>query len=153
MRHVGHTSADSAAKPGRPCACLVGDTVASTLTMLPLCNCFRRPTHVLLGCRGSAYRTTKKYEMNIQINDDFALGADQYSWHILKRNKRKRNGKSVEEWEAVKWYTTLENAITGFADFKLRVSDAKTLVMVLKEQEKLKEELCRGLHTQFKGAA
>ena len=91
--------------------------------------------------------------MHIPINNDFAIGSDQYSWQILKRKTRKRNGRSLTEWEAIKWYTTLENAITGFADFKLRVSDAKTLVMVLKEQKKLKEGLCHGVHTRFKGVA
>jgi len=91
--------------------------------------------------------------MHIPISNDYAIGADQYSWQILKRITRKRNGKSVEAWEAIKWYTTLENAITGFADFKLRASDAKTLSRVLEEQKKLKAALCESLHTQFKGVA
>ncbi len=91
--------------------------------------------------------------MNIQIDDNYALGADQYSWQILKRITRKRNGKSVEEWEAIKWYSTLENAITGFADFKLRKSDAKTLSRALEEQKNLTAALCESLRTQFKGAA
>ena len=91
--------------------------------------------------------------MNIQISNDYAIGADQYSWHILKRKTRKRNGKSVEEWKAIKWYSTLENAITGFADFKLRVSDAKTLTRALEEQKNLKAALCGSLHGHLKGAA
>ena len=91
--------------------------------------------------------------MHIPISNDYALASDQYSWHILKRNKRKRNGKSVSEWAAVKWYSTLENAITGFADFKLRASDAKTLADLFKEQKNLKAALCESLHTQFKGVA
>ena len=91
--------------------------------------------------------------MNIPINSDYALASDQYSWQILKRKTRKRNGKSIEEWEAIKWYSTLENAITGFADFKLRVSDAEALADLFKEQKKLKAGLCGSLHTQFKGAA
>ncbi len=91
--------------------------------------------------------------MNIQIDDNYALASDQYSWQILKRKTRKRNGKSVEEWAPIKWYSTLENAITGFADFKLRASDAKALADLFKEQKKLKAGLCRSLHTQFKGVA
>ncbi len=91
--------------------------------------------------------------MHIPISNDYALASDQYSWRILKCNKRKRNGRSVEEWKAIKWYSTLENAITGFADFKLRTSDAKALADLFKEQKKLKAELCGSLHTQFKGAA
>ena len=91
--------------------------------------------------------------MNIQIDKNYALASDQYSWHILKRKTRKRDGRSVEEWDAIKWYSTLEDAISGFADFKLRMSDAKTLARVLKEQKNLKAALCRSLHTQFKGVA
>ena len=91
--------------------------------------------------------------MNIQVDDNYAIGADQYSWQILKRNRRKRHGRPVEEWEAIKWYTTLENAITGFADFKLRASDAKALADLFKEQKNLKAALCGGMHTRFKGVA
>ncbi len=91
--------------------------------------------------------------MHIPISNDYAIGTDQYSWQILKRKTRKRNGKSVEEWKAIKWYSTLENAITGFADFKLRASDAKALADLFREQKKLKAGLCESLHTRFKGAA
>ena len=92
-------------------------------------------------------------ETCIPVDGNYAIGADQYSWQILKRITRKRNGVSVEEWEAIKWYSTLENAITGFADFKLRASDAKALADLFKEQKKLKAGLCQSLHTQFKGVA
>ncbi len=91
--------------------------------------------------------------MHIPISNDYAIGTDQYSWQILKRITRKRDGRSVEEWEAIKWYTTLENAITGFADFKLRTSDAKALADLFKEQKKLKAGLCRSLRTRSKVAA
>lgn len=91
--------------------------------------------------------------MHIPISNDYAIGSDEHCWHILKRITRKRDGLSVTEWEAIKWYTTLENAITGFADFKLRVSDARTLADLSKEQKKLKAALCRGLRSYSKGAA
>ena len=90
--------------------------------------------------------------MHIPISNNYAIGSDQYSWQILKRKTRKRNGRSVTEWRAIKWYSTLENAINGFADFKLRTFDAKALADLFKEQKKLKAGLCRSLHS-FKGAA
>ncbi len=89
----------------------------------------------------------------IPIADDFAIGADEHCWQILKRNRRKRDGVSVEEWSAIKWYGSLESAINGFADFKLRTSGAETLADLFKEQKNLKAALCGSLHNQFKGAA
>ncbi len=90
--------------------------------------------------------------MHIPISNDYALASDQYSWHILKRNRRKRNGKSVSEWAAIKWYSNLENLINAFADFGLRTSEAESLADLLKEQKNLKAGLCESLHS-FKGAA
>ncbi len=90
--------------------------------------------------------------MHIPISNDYALASDLYSWHKLKRKTRKRDGVSVKEWKAIKWYTTLENAITGFADFKLRASDAKTLADLFKEQKNLKAGLCESVHG-LKGAS
>ncbi len=91
--------------------------------------------------------------MHIPISNDYAIGADQFSWHILKLRTLKRKGKSVQEWRPIKWYSNLENLINAFADFGLRTSEAESLADLLKEQKKLKAGLCRSLHTQFKGAA
>ncbi len=90
--------------------------------------------------------------MHIPINDDFAIGSDQFSWQILKRITRERKGKSVQEWRPIKWYSNLENLINAFADFGLRTSEAESLADLLKEQKRLKAALCDSLHN-FKGAA
>ena len=86
----------------------------------------------------------------IPIDDNYALGADQYSWHIAKKVTRKRKGKPVDEWQAIKWYTSLESAINHFVDLKLRVSGATTLVELQKEQEKVLAALCKALHPKYK---
>ena len=85
-----------------------------------------KPNKNLIDCK----------ETYIPVDGNYAIGADQYSWRILKRKTRKRNGRSVDEWKAIKWYSTLENAITGFADFKLRASDAKALAGSIQGAEK-----------------
>ncbi len=91
--------------------------------------------------------------MHIPINNDYAIGADQFSWHILKLRTLKRKGKSVQEWRPIKWYSNLENLINAFADFGLRTSEVESLADLLKEQKNLKAALCGSLHAQFKGAA
>ncbi len=91
--------------------------------------------------------------MHIPISNNYAIGADRYSWQILERKTRERKGKSVQEWRPIKWYSNLENLINAFADFGLRTSEAESLADLSKEQKKLKAALCRSLHTRFKGAA
>ena len=91
----------------------------------------------------------------IPIDDNYAISADQYSWHISKRVVRKRDGRSVTEWTPIKWYSTLESAVNGLVDYKLRVSGASTLIELQKEQEKVTATLCETLHPHYKveGAA
>ena len=36
--------------------------------------------------------------MRIIINEKYGIGSDQYSFHILQGNKRKRGGSQVTEW-------------------------------------------------------
>jgi len=91
--------------------------------------------------------------VHIPINDDFAIGSDQFSWQILKRITRERKGKSVQEWRPIKWYSNLENLINAFADFGLRISEAESLADLLKEQKNLKAALCRSLCSYLKVAA
>ncbi len=91
--------------------------------------------------------------MHIPISNDYAIGADQFSWHILKLRTLKRKGKSVQEWRPIKWYSNLENLINAFADFGLRTSEAESLADLLKEQKNLKAALCRSLCSYLKVAA
>jgi len=86
----------------------------------------------------------------IPIDDNYALGADSYSWYILKRVDRKRDGNLVTEWVAIKWATTLKGIIHIFADYTLRISGASTLDELQKEQEKVLTALCKALHPQYK---
>ena len=86
----------------------------------------------------------------IPIDDTYAIGADQYSWHISKRVARKRDGQLVTERRPIKWYPTLESAVNGLVDYKLRVSGASTLIELQKEQKKVLAALCEALHPHYK---
>jgi len=100
------------------------------------------------GCYSITYRVCA---MRIIINNEYALGADQYSYQILKINKRKRNGNYVDEWLPIKWYTTVESLIDGFAEYQIRTSDIETLTELLQFKQDLMTELSRSLPAEFRG--
>jgi hypothetical protein len=54
-------------------------------------------------------KRTKPASTFIQIDQDYAIGSDSYSWHILKRHRYK----GTERWEPVLWYATLEQCVHG----------------------------------------
>jgi len=85
--------------------------------------------------------TKNKKETLIPINNLYSLGADEHAWKILKRVTRKRNGVEVKEWKAIKWYSNLNNALNGLANYQLRVSGVETFEALQKEQEKVLKEL------------
>lgn len=83
--------------------------------------------------------------MILPLNGHYRLAADSHCWILQERRTRKRNGKPCEEWRAIKWYTTLEQAVNGYAEFALRVSDAKTLAEALAEVRLISATLCQAL--------
>ena len=91
--------------------------------------------------------------MRIIINDKYAIGSDQYSFHILERCERNRGGKQVTEWKPVKWYITLESLIEGFAEYQIRMSNVRTLTELLKFKKDLIAELRERLPAEFKAVA
>jgi len=91
--------------------------------------------------------------MRIIINDKYAIGSDQYSFHILRGDKRKRGGKQTTEWTPCKWFTTFEGLINGFAEFQIRVSNVETLTELLKFKKDLIAELRGRLPAEFKAVA
>jgi len=91
--------------------------------------------------------------MRIIINNEYALGSDQYSYQILKINKRKRNGNYVDEWLPIKWYTTIESLIEGFAEYRIKVSNVETLAELLKLKRDLIAELSGSLPAEFRRVA
>jgi len=91
--------------------------------------------------------------MRIIINEKYGIGGDQYSFHILQRNKRKRDGKQITEWKPVRWYMTLESLIEGFAEYQIRMSNVETLTELLKFKKDLIAELRERLPAEFKAVA
>jgi len=91
--------------------------------------------------------------MRIIINEKYGIGSDQYSFHILRRNKRKRRGRQVTEWTPIKWYMTVESLIEGFAEYQIRMSNVETLTELLKFKKELMAELGASLPANFRKVA
>ena len=93
------------------------------------------------------------YVMRIILSSKFAIKADQHSYQILRINKRKRNGRQVDEWRTVGWYMNVESLIAGFAEYQIRMSNVETLTELLKFKHDLVAELRERLPTNFRNAA
>lgn len=91
--------------------------------------------------------------MRILINDTYGIGADQYSFQILKIKKRRRHGCQVDEYIPIKWYTSVESLIEGFVEFQIRMSNTETLAELLQFKKELITELHERLPAEFKVVA
>jgi len=92
-----------------------------------------------------------RVETLIYIDENYSLGADWHSWHIIKRVNR--NGKPTDKWRPVKWYATLDGALDGLLRLKLRISEVKTLVELQKEQRKILAELSETFYLYIDGSS
>ena len=91
--------------------------------------------------------------MRIIISEKYGIDSDQYAYRILRRNKRKRRGRQVDEWTPIKWYTSIESLIEGFAEYRIRMSNVETLAELLQFKKDLIEELRGSLPTNFRKVA
>lgn len=87
--------------------------------------------------------------MHIQINQQFALGSDRHAWTIKEKVTRKRKGRLVEEWQTILWFASIEQAVHGLANLRLRQSDAQTVAEALHEVNIITAELCGALQPHF----
>ena len=60
--------------------------------------------------------------VRIPIDENYIIGADKYSWHILV--KRKRNNEDT--WEPIKWFSSPEKAGEELFHLRVRTSGATT---------------------------
>lgn len=89
--------------------------------------------------------------MFIQIDDNYALGSDRYSWHILKWRMRKtrKTGKVEKVWEAYQWFSTVQKATQGLGELMVRESEAQTFAEALAEIESVTAKLTQALAPQY----
>jgi hypothetical protein len=58
----------------------------------------------------------------IQIYELYAIGADSYSWHVLRR----RRYKGGHQWISILWFATLEQCLHGFWQRTIQTSGAQS---------------------------
>ena len=87
--------------------------------------------------------------MILQIDEQYAITSDQYSWQIAELKRRRRAGETVLEWKPILWFTSLENACRALVERSLRLSEASTLAQALAEAERTVARLCAALTPEF----
>ena len=85
----------------------------------------------------------------IQIDEQYAVGADAHAWHILERHRYKGGYR----WEPIAWYATAEQCVNGLADRAVRTCGAQTLVDALAESKLITSAICGALRPRFKVGA
>lgn len=87
--------------------------------------------------------------MIIPINDGFRIEADSLSWMVQKFTTRKRNGKTVTEWKAISWHSSLQSAVQNLADRMVRASEAQSIAEAIEDVKRVSAELCEALQPRF----
>lgn len=69
----------------------------------------------------------------------YRLISDNRCWMLQEKIPRKdRKGNTqVEEWRAIRWYTTLEGALMGVAEFRLRAKEHACIWQAFQEVKSL----------------
>jgi len=83
----------------------------------------------------------------VQVVEDYALGADSMSYHVLQRKSSKDN----YHWEPIAWYPTLEQCVNALADRAVRTCGAQSLSEALAEAQRITSEFCMALRAHFHG--
>lgn len=65
----------------------------------------------------------------IPIDGNYRLAGTPRAWELQKRRRRKdrKTKQPIEAWEPCRWYASLESALHGVAQLRLRVSDARSI--------------------------
>jgi hypothetical protein len=61
----------------------------------------------------------------IQVNEDYAIDSDSYSWYVLQRRRYKGGYK----WEQILWFGTLEQCVHGLWHRAVQTCGAQSLGM------------------------
>lgn len=85
--------------------------------------------------------------MILPINGHYRLAADEHSWAIQRPRTRKVNGESVTEWQSVKWYGSIRQALNALGELMVRTSDVETLADALAEVVNVTTTLSRTFST------
>ena len=85
--------------------------------------------------------------MIIPIDEKWRIKTDAYQWIIQRYKGIPKTGKfkDTPQWESLRYYTTLANAVYGLAEYELMTSDCTTLAEALDAMRDVSERLSRAL--------
>ena len=63
----------------------------------------------------------------------------------LQKARRIKAGEKREPWESIKWYGTLDNALKGVTQLKIRLSDAEGILACTNEIRRIGQEVSEAL--------
>lgn len=90
--------------------------------------------------------------MLIQIDDKHRISSDRYQWVLQEFRPYQSKGETVENWNAVGYYSRLDHLVTALFDLKLRLSDAEGIAEATLEAEKVAKLLQTALSNQKQAA-
>ena len=88
--------------------------------------------------------------MILPINGHYRLASDEHGWSIQRPRTRKVDGRPVTEWQSLKWYGSIKQAVNALGELMVRTSEADTLAEALAEVENVTATLTRALSTEFR---
>ena len=85
--------------------------------------------------------------MILPIDEKWRIKTDAYQWIIQQYKGIPKTGKfkDIPQWESLRYYTTLANAVYGLAEYELMTSDCTTLAEDLDSVRDVTERLSRAL--------
>ena len=88
--------------------------------------------------------------MILPVSDKYRIATDTHSWMVQRLRSRKRKGVNVQEWEAVTWHSSVQQAVQSLGDRMVRASEAETFADALVDVENVCAKLCQALQPEFK---
>ena len=87
--------------------------------------------------------------MIIPIDKQHRIASDKRSWNIQTIRRRKKNGKTSEVWESVRYHPSIGAAFNDLADELLRESEATTFLEAHQDMEKIINKFSQALQPRF----
>lgn len=87
--------------------------------------------------------------MIIPIDKQYRIQGDKHTWNIQTVRRRKKNGKTSEVWESVRYHPSIGAAFNDLADELLRESEATTFLEAHQDMEKIINKFSQGVQSRF----
>jgi hypothetical protein len=79
----------------------------------------------------------------LKNGEQVMLRSDKNNYELCQIRVRtdRTSGEQVPEWEPIKWFSTLEQALTRVCDLKIRAADARSLEELMTAVREARDEI------------